>query len=60
MNSVRPELLAAYRRTFGGVRTRGAGKERNLEGIRITLFTKSRTQLIAPYEASIIPLYLDN
>ena len=28
MNSVRPELVAAYRRTFGHVRHRGGGKER--------------------------------
>lgn len=33
-------------------------KKRNLEGIRIALFTKSRTQLLAPYEASLMPLYL--
>ena len=33
-------------------------KERNPEGIRIVLLPKSRTQIPAPYEASLTPLYL--
>ena len=45
MNSVRPELVAAYRRTFGRIRHRGGGKEReSSENMALASITHTPSQ----------------